>query len=394
MARKKISEYKTKKLLHDYLHTHYEGMRFESNKDELSLIDTLDAKKKYVLKVDEGVKKRFRKGLVLLNKTPLEIKEELKRIQETGYKNFIIEPFLSHAEESEKYLSIERVREGYLVFYFEKGGIDIENYRKDIKKSILSSYSDGEEITKYLGIDKNLFESILKFFDEYYFSFLEINPLVIQNNRIIFLDIASEVDSAGEFFVHNGWDSEDFQEGKEIQKTDEEKNIDELSRKSQASFKLEVLNPNGSIFMLLSGGGASIVLADETYNLGYGKAVANYGEYSGNPNEEEAYLYTKNLLSLLLKSNVQKKVLIIGGGVANFTNILITFKGVIAALKEVAEKLKEQQVKVFVRRGGPNQEEGLKVMEQFLNENGILGAVRDPKTSLPEIITLAIKELQ
>jgi len=97
-----------------------------------------------------------------------------------------------------------------------------------------------------------------------------------------------------------------------LAKTEEEENILTLSQKSQAAFKFDFLNPNGSVFMLLSGGGASIVLADEVANQGFGKELANYGEYSGNPNEEETFIYTKNLLSLLLKSKAPKKVLIIG----------------------------------------------------------------------------------
>src|SRR5207244_5834547 len=119
---------------------------------------------------------------------------------------------------------------------------------------------------------------------------------------------------------------------------------------SQASFKLDLLNPDGSIFMLLSGGGASIVLADEVYNLGFGKQLANYGEYSGNPNEEEVYLYTKNLLNLLLHSKAHQKILIIAGGVDNFTDIRITFKGIIKAFEEVKEQLSEEQTTIYFKR--------------------------------------------
>src|SRR5206468_4255377 len=137
------------------------------------------------------------------------------------------------------------------------------------------------------------------------------------------LDVAAEVDSAGEFFVHNAWNEEDFRSGQPKKRTDEEVAVTQLAAKSQAAFSLEVLNPNGSISMLLSGGGASIVLADEVYNQGYGKELANYGEYSGNPNAEETYLYTKAVLRLLLQSKAKKKVLIIAGGVANFTDVRI-----------------------------------------------------------------------
>lgn len=56
------------------------------------------------------------------------------------------------------------------------------------------------------------------------------------------------------------------------------------------------------------------------------------------------------------------KLLIIGGGIANFTNVAATFKGIITALKEYKLKLQEHKVRIFVRRGGPNYQEGLKAM--------------------------------
>ena len=145
--------------------------------------------------------------------------------------------------------------------------------------------------------------------------------------------------------------------------------------------------------MLLSGGGASIVLADEVYNLGFGKQIANYGEYSGNPNAQEVYIYTKNILELLLKSSSAKKVLLIGGGVANFTNISTTFKGIIEALDEKKGDLLRQQVKVFVRRGGPHQQEGLALMEKFLKENKLYGFVGDQRITLPDVVNMAVENL-
>ena len=54
------------------------------------------------------------------------------------------------------------------------------------------------------------------------------------------------------------------------------------------------------------------------------------------------------------------KILIIGGGIANFTNVADTFKGIMRALRETKTKLQENQTKIFVRRGGPNHLEGLR----------------------------------
>ena len=54
------------------------------------------------------------------------------------------------------------------------------------------------------------------------------------------------------------------------------------------------------------------------------------------------------------------KILIIGGGIANFTNVADTLKGIIRAINETKDKLKENNTKIYVRRGGPNYKEGLR----------------------------------
>lgn len=387
MARKKLSEFTAKQLLFETLTLPYRGLSFDVTKDKNEKIEKLDPAKTYVVKVDEGVKKRMKNGLVSLDKTPQDIIGEVEKMHKKGYSHFIIEQFLPHQPSSEKYLSFERIREGISILYSEKGGIDIEENPASLQKFIIphDKLSD-------IPVEQDLLEKLLKAFDEYYFSFLEINPLVIENGQYALLDVAGEVDSSGEFFV-DGWSSEDFRSGELQQKTAEEENIASLSQKSQASFALNVLNRDGAIFMLLSGGGASIVLADEVYDLGFGKELANYGEYSGNPNAEEVYLYTKNILQLLLASKAPHKALVIAGGVANFTDVRLTFKGIRKALDEVKQALAAQQVKVYVRRGGPHQEEGLAIMKTFLQENHLFGEVGDQRIALPEIINKALHEL-
>ncbi len=61
--------------------------------------------------------------------------------------------------------------------------------------------------------------------------------------------------------------------------------IADLDAKSGASLKLTVLNTSGRIWTMVAGGGASVVYSDTICDLGYSKDLANYGEYSGAPNE-------------------------------------------------------------------------------------------------------------
>lgn len=391
MARKKISEYKVKQLLTEALDFSFTSIHVDD--DHPFDAKMFDENELYVVKVDEGVKKRMKQGLVFLKQTSKDIPQAIKKLQDKGYKHFIIEPFIPHESNEEKYLSLSLTRDGVIVFYSEKGGIDIEENQDAIHKSLIKDVSNFQSIAKYLSLDEKAFDQLLQFFSKFHFTFLEINPLVVKDDSLYVLDVAAEVDSAGEFFVDEAWTSDDFRESSGRQKPEEELAIEDLSQKSQASFKFDVLNPDGSVFMLLSGGGASIVLADEVYNLGFGKQLANYGEYSGNPNTEEVYLYTKNLLGLLLRSKAKQKVLVIAGGVANFTNIRKTFAGIIRALDSEKEVLRKQHVKVFVRRGGPHQVEGLKIMREFLEKEDLLGNVSGPEMPLQEIVTLALKNL-
>jgi succinyl-CoA synthetase beta subunit len=390
MARKKLSEFAAKKLLYDFLGFTYRGISYDSESDSIQKIDDFTVtSKEYVLKVDEGVKKRFKQGLIKLGVDTKGIIAGIEEFQKKGFSHFIIEEYVVHSPEEERYLAFERTEIGTLCYVSTKGGVDIESFENEVEKVLLSSFEVEQEIAKKLEIDEEVFSKLVEAFDIFYFSFLEINPLLVKDSSMSFLDVASEVDSTADFFVE-GWTSEDFREHTTFEKTDEEKAVEELAKKSQAAFALNVLNPDGQFFMLLSGGGASIVLADELFNIGKGELLANYGEYSGNPNEEETYLYTKNVLSLLLKSKAKNKALIIAGGVANFTDVRITFKGIIKALSENCEDLKKQEVRIFVRRGGPHQKEGLLMMEKFLQEQEITGEVHSPDLVLTEIITRAI----
>jgi len=394
MARKKISEFRAKTILYKSLQKNYSGISINADDSFEEKILSLSDDKKYVVKVDQGIKQRKKKGLVFINVGLQELTDKIEALKGKGFSHFLIEEFLEHELESEKYFSVERIREGKRISYSLQGGVDIEENKDSVKSLIIKSYSQIEEVANLLEINPEVFSHLLDAFDEYYFSFLEINPLVVKNNEIHFLDAAVEVDSAAEFFVNSAWSSRDFRESGVREKTHEEHEIEKLKENSPASFSYEILNPNGSILLLLSGGGASLVTADEIYQQGKGHDLINYGEYSGNPNTEETYIYTREILNTLLDSSAPKKAIIISGGVANFTDIRSTFKGVIKALDEVGDKLFRENTKVFVRRGGPHQEEGLSMMKNFLEEKNLLGVVSGPDMILTDIVTPAIRWIE
>jgi succinyl-CoA synthetase beta subunit len=380
MPRVKLTEYRAKKIL---LGEEYGGAQVTESERALP-------EGKLVFKVDQGIKKRMKQGLVALNATEKDIDARMKEWGKKGFSNFIAEPMVPHDESEERYISFERVREGVRVMYAKEGGIEIEAHPEKVQKFLLQG-TDVAAVVKETGIPEAFFATVLRAFEESYFAFLEINPLVVKDGKAYLLDAAVLVDSAGEFFA-KAWGANDVVENGA--KHPAEAAVEALAATTPASLKLNVINPDGALFFLLSGGGGSIVIADEAELSGMGKEIANYGEYSGGPTREETYLYTKEVVGLMLASSAKKKALVIAGGVANFTDVKTTFGGIIDALKESADALRKASVKVYVRRGGPNEAVGLALMQEFLEKENLLGSVHGSDAVITSAVDDAISYLK
>lgn len=389
MPRRKLSEYRAKVLVSEGLGLPYTGWSISEGKD----LTQVKGFKSYVLKVDQAEKKRFKNGLVLLDLTKKDLDSGLKKLQEKGYEHFIVEPYAKHDQEDERYISLSYDKHYFYLSYSAMGGVDIEDNAETVQTVRVDKKTDWSALVGETGFSENQLQKLFETFVREHFTFLEINPYAVMEDGIHIMDAAVEVDDTGTFFV-DGWSNEDLRSPLALKRTASEEIVAQLDEKSPASFNLSVLNPNGSIFLLLSGGGASVVVADEIHNRGLGKEVANYGEYSGNPTEDETYIYTSALLKLLVASDARKKVLFIGGAVANFTDIANTFAGVIRALDDYAPELRTQGVRIYVRRGGPRQEIGLARIRQVLEKYELLGAVYDPSTSIHAAVKAAIQEVK
>jgi ATP-citrate lyase beta-subunit len=127
---------------------------------------------------------------------------------------------------------------------------------------------------------------------------------------------------------------------------------------------------------------------DALVSAGLQEDTINYSEYSGAPTRDETRVYVSTLLALLSQSSSPKKAILIAGGVANFTDVQLTFEGIIDAFLENIQILTDQNVFVCVRRGGPNQEKGLALMRSFLNTHNIRNEVYGPEFSLGEVGSL------
>merc|ERR1719379_3181603 len=122
-----------------------------------------------------------------------------------------------------------------------------------------------------------------------------------------------------------------------------------------------------------------------------GHELANYGEYSGAPSTEETYVYAKTLFKLMLKNkHPDGKFLIIGGGIANFTDVAATFTGLIKALDMFAADIKEHKLKIWIRRAGPNYLEGLRKVKNASDRLGLGIMVYGPETHITAVVPMAL----
>ena len=142
------------------------------------------------------------------------------------------------------------------------------------------------------------------------------------------LDLAAKIDETAHFLCQSKWGPTDLPAPFGRPEFPEEAYIRSLDAKTGASLKLTILNVTGRVWTLVAGGGASVVYADTICDLGFAHELANYGEYSGAPTDEQTFNYARTVLGLMTRTRRDDgKVLIVGGGIANFTDVAATFRG-------------------------------------------------------------------
>ncbi|KEH38194.1 ATP-citrate synthase alpha chain protein [Medicago truncatula] len=353
--------------------------------------------------------KRGKSGLVALNLdlagVAAFVKERLgKEVEMGGCKGpittFIVEPFIPHNEEF--YLNIVSDRLGNSISFSECGGIDIEENWDKVKTVFIPT---GESLTaenispliatlplEIKGELEDFLKVIFNIFQDLDFTFLEMNPFALVDGKPYPLDMRGELDDTATFKNFKKWGNIEFPLpfGRVMSPT--ESFIHGLDEKTSASLKFTVLNPVGRIWTMVAGGGASVIYADTVGDLGYAPELGNYAEYSGAPKEGEVLQYARVVIDCATANpDGQKRALVIGGGIANFTDVAATFSGIIRALKEKEQKLKEANMHIYVRRGGPNYQRGLAKMRALGEEIGIPIEVYGPEATMTGICKQAIQ---
>ncbi|KAG9343972.1 hypothetical protein JZ751_012447 [Albula glossodonta] len=364
-----------------------------------------------VVKPDQLIKRRGKLGLVGVNLDLRGVQDwlKLRLLKETTVgkakgilKNFVIEPFVPHNQDEEFYLCIYATREGDYVLFHHEGGVDVGDVDAKAQKLLvgvddkLSDDAVKSRLLTHVSPDKkevlaSFIVGLFNLYEDLYFTYLEINPIVVTKNGVFVLDMAAKIDATADYICKAKWGDLEFPPPFGREAYPEEAYIADLDAKSGASLKLTLLNPQGRIWTMVAGGGASVVYSDTICDLGGVEELANYGEYSGAPSEQQTYDYAKTILSLMTREkHPEGKVLIIGGSIANFTNVAATFKGIVRAIKDYQVPLKEHEVSIFVRRGGPNYQEGLRVMGEVGKTTGIPIHVFGTETHMTAIVGMAL----
>ena len=304
-------------------------------------------------------------------------------------------------------MAIKSDYDGDVIYVSAEGGVDIEaNWDKvaKIPVDITANIDDVDLAAKLppdlgdrLGPVEKFVRALFKLYVELGFSYLEINPFVLHEGRIVPLDLVARLDDTEAFWQRTNWKDLEFPEPFGRALSDEESYIKEIDSRTGASLKLTILNPKGRIWTMVAGGGASVIYTDTICDLGFGSELANYGEYSGDPSTEDTYEYTKTILDLMTREKDpegRNKILLIGGGIANFTDVAKTFKGIVMALEDYRDRLRDTGVKIYVRRGGPNYEEGLRIMRNLGERLGVPIEVYGPEMHMTHIVPLALEEAE
>nr|6HXJ_A Chain A, ATP-citrate lyase beta-subunit [Chlorobium limicola]6HXJ_C Chain C, ATP-citrate lyase beta-subunit [Chlorobium limicola]6HXJ_E Chain E, ATP-citrate lyase beta-subunit [Chlorobium limicola]6HXJ_G Chain G, ATP-citrate lyase beta-subunit [Chlorobium limicola]BAB21375.1 ATP-citrate lyase beta-subunit [Chlorobium limicola] len=352
---------------------------------------------KLVVKAHEAIGGRFKLGLV---KIGLNLEQAIEAAKEMlGAKvgtaeigQVIIAEMLEH--DAEFYVSIIGNKDGAELLISKHGGVDIEDNWDSVRRIQIEldenpTIEQLTELAKDAGFEGEIAERVGKIcsrlilcFDNEDAQSIEINPLVIRKSDMRFaaLDAVMNVDYDARF-RHADWD---FKPVSEIGRpfTEAEQQIMEIDSRIKGSVKF-VEVPGGEIALLTAGGGASVFYADAV--VARGGTIANYAEYSGDPADWAVEALTETICRL---PNI--KHIIVGGAIANFTDVKATFSGIINGFRESKSKGYLEGVKIWVRRGGPNEAQGLAAIKQ-LQEEGFDIHVYDRSMPMTDIVDLAMK---
>jgi ATP-citrate lyase beta-subunit len=351
-----------------------------------------------VVKAHEALGSRFKLGLV---KVGLDLKGAVaaakemlgRQVGSITVSQVIVSEMIAHKEEY--YVSVKSTREGTDVLVANCGGIEVESNWDRVKKLPVEvgakpSNDALEKLAKDAGFTGGLTKKVADFagkmfacFDNEDAQYLEVNPVVARESdgELVALDAVTLLDADSKF-RHPDWN---FQFAAEFGRAYSKNELEVMGVDSKIKGSVKFIEiPGGDTAMLPAGGGASVYYSDAV--VARGGKLANYAEYSGDPPDWAVEVLTDKVCSLPGIKNI-----IVGGAIANFTDVKKTFGGIINGFRKAKGEGKLKGVKIWVRRGGPREKEGLDAM-RALRDEGFDIHVFDRHTPLTDIVDKALQK--
>jgi len=353
---------------------------------------------KLVAKAHEALGSRFKLGLVKvgldLEGAVVATKDMIGRqVGSITVSQVIVSEMVPHKEEY--YCAVKSTREGSEILVANCGGIEVESNWDRVKRLTLDvgqqpTHEALEKLAKDAGFTGSLMKKMADFagkmftcFDSEDAQYLEVNPVVTRESdgELIALDAVTLLDGDAKF-RHPDWN---FQFAAEFGRAYSKEELEVMAVDSKIKGSVKFIEiPGGDTAMLPAGGGASVYYSDAV--VARGGKLANYAEYSGDPPDWAVEVLTEKVCSLPGIKNI-----IVGGAIANFTDVKKTFGGIINGFRKAKSDGKLKQVKIWVRRGGPREKEGLDAM-RALKDEGFDIHVFDRNTPLTDIVDKALQK--
>ncbi len=322
---------------------------------------------KVVLKSQILVGGRGKAGAIRLANSP----EEARRVAEELFgrvfkghvvKKIYVEEQLDIAREMYVGYVLDRAKKGFTLIVSSVGGMEIEEIAAkhpdkiskttidpvyglwdfQVRNALYKASMPSEYFKEVFRIAKKLYEILTTYEAE----LTEINPLVVTGDgKIVAADARLNIDDNALFRHKDLEQLRDYTEEDQLERIAVERGLNYV--------KLD-----GNIGVIANGAGMSMATMDLIYIMG-GKP-ANFLDVGGGASSE---VVKKAIETILMDKNVKVIFINIFGGITRCDEVA---RGIVKALSEM-----EIGVPIVIRLAGTNEEEGRKILEDFIRETGI-----------------------
>ncbi len=331
--------------------------------------------------------KRSRNGGIVFCTSESEARSACEKLLHSRLNNQFVYAILLEEKleiDKEYYLSLtyDTDLKSPVLIYSDQGGVDIEEVLENKIKKIPLDVRDRsiEDKIEKFGLSIPCCQRLWRCFLEEDCRLLEINPLArIKSEQWVAVDANLALDQDAFYRHRHRKFSPRAMLGREPTEREKMAALIDRGEKYYQGTAGKYIDMDGDVAVLFSGGGAGISNMDALTRVGL--KPANYTEYSGNPSQEKVYKLTKIVLS---KPGLRG--LWIAGGVANFTDIEVTFSGIAQAFDELKPKYP-----IVIRRSGPNYEKGVELMRRCVKRNRLNLQIFDKDKSMSETAAILAK---